>query len=203
MIPHPSLDEARSELRVSEEFLARYNRPGPRYTSYPTAPVWNDSFQATDLEQVHAAAEAALTPVSLYMHIPFCESLCLFCACNVIIQKNKEVAPPYLDVLKREIARVGAAISRKRLVTQFHWGGGTPTYLSPVQIEDLFGFTREHFTFGSDAEIGIEVDPRVTTPAHLKTLRKLGFNRLSMGIQDFQPEVQKAIHRVQPYEMTK
>src|SRR5215467_13737631 len=159
---YPTLEQMRGELRVNEEFLARYNRPGPRYTSYPTAPVWNDAFGPDDLEKVHAEAERARTPVSLYMHIPFCESLCLFCACNVIIQKNKEVAPPYLGVLKREIERVGSAISRKRAVTQFHWGGGTPTYLSPAQIEDLFGFTRERFTFGPDAEIGIEVDPRVT-----------------------------------------
>jgi oxygen-independent coproporphyrinogen-3 oxidase len=188
---------------VDQEFLTRYNRPGPRYTSYPTAPVWNDAFGPNDLEEVHEEADRARSPVSLYMHIPFCESLCLFCACNVIIQKNKDVAPPYLDVLKREIAHVGGKISRQRPVTQFHWGGGTPTYLSPSQIEDLFGFTREHFTFGPDAEIGIEVDPRVTSRTHLETLRKLGFNRLSMGIQDFQPEVQKAINRVQPFEMTR
>ena len=201
-LQNPTLEQARSELQVDQEFLTRYNRPGPRYTSYPTAPVWNDAFGPDDLEQVHEEADRASTPVSLYMHIPFCESLCLFCACNVIIQKNKEVAPPYLDVLKREIAHVGSKISRRRPVTQFHWGGGTPTYLSPAQIDELFSFTREHFTFGPDAEIGIEVDPRVTSRAHLETLRKLGFNRLSMGIQDFQPEVQKAIHRIQPFEMT-
>jgi len=200
---NPTLQQARAELQVSPEFLTRYNRPGPRYTSYPTAPVWNDTFGPDDLEKVHEEAERAATPVSLYMHIPFCESLCLFCACNVIIQKNKAVAPPYLDVLKREIARVGRAVSRKRAVTQLHWGGGTPTYLSPAQIEELFGFTREHFKFGGDAEIGIEVDPRVTTREHLEALRKLGFNRLSMGIQDFQLQVQKAIHRIQPFEMTR
>lgn len=191
------------ELRVNEEFLARYNRPGPRYTSYPTAPVWNDSFGPSDLERVHAEAERGRTPVSLYMHIPFCESLCLFCACNVIIQKNHEVAPPYLETLKKEIARVARAVSRSRPVVQFHWGGGTPTYLSPAQIEDLFGFTKERFSFAPDAEIGIEVDPRVTTRAHVEALRRLGFNRLSMGIQDFHPEVQKAIHRTQPYEITR
>ena len=203
MIPHPSLEEARRELHVSEEFLARYNRPGPRYTSYPTAPVWNDSFQATDLEQVHAAAEAALTPVSLYMHLPFCESLCLFCACNVIIQKDKSVALPYFEVLKKEIARVARSVSREREVVQFHWGGGTPTYSSPAQLEDLFGYSKERFRFSPDAEIGIEVDPRVTSREHLLTLRRLGFNRLSMGIQDFHQPVQKAIHRIQPYEITR
>src|SRR5579864_3382927 len=102
---NPSLQQMREELNVSEEFLARYNRPGPRYTSYPTAPVWNDSFGPSDLENVFDEAETAKTPVSLYMHIPFCESLCLFCACNVVIQKDKTVAPPYLDVLKRETER--------------------------------------------------------------------------------------------------
>jgi oxygen-independent coproporphyrinogen III oxidase len=193
----------REELRVSEEFLARYNRPGPRYTSYPTAPVWNDAFGPDDLDKVHTEADRAGAPVSLYMHIPFCESLCLFCACNVIIEKDKQVAPPYLHALKREMERVSRAVSRDRKVVQFHWGGGTPTYLTPEQIEDLFSATREQFSFAPDAEVGIEVDPRVTSRAHLETLRRLGFNRLSMGIQDFHPEVQKAIHRIQPYELTR
>jgi oxygen-independent coproporphyrinogen-3 oxidase len=198
-----SLQRMRDELRVSEEFLARYNRPGPRYTSYPTAPVWNDAFGPDDLETVHAAAERAKTPVSLYMHIPFCESLCLFCACNVIIQKDKRVAPPYLGVLKREIEHIGHGVSGERPVVQFHWGGGTPTYLTPEQIADLFGFARQHFNFSPDAKIGIEIDPRVTTREHLETLRGLGFNRLSMGIQDFHPEVQVAINRIQPFELTR
>jgi len=202
-LAYPTLQQMRDELHVGEEFLAKYNRPGPRYTSYPTAPVWNDSFGPADLENVFEEAESAKTPVSLYMHIPFCESLCLFCACNVVIQKNKSVAPPYLDVLQRETERISRSISKNRPVVQFHWGGGTPTYLSPVQIEDLFGFTRERFHFAPDSEIGIEVDPRVTSRAHLETLRKLGFNRLSMGIQDFHPDVQKAVHRIQPFEMTR
>jgi oxygen-independent coproporphyrinogen III oxidase len=200
---HPSLTQMREELRVSEEFLARYNRPGPRYTSYPTAPVWNDAFGPDDLEKVHQEANEKRSPVSLYMHIPFCESLCLFCACNVIIQKDKGVAPPYLGVLKQEMERVSRSVSRERPVVQFHWGGGTPTYLTPEQIEDLFGAARRRFTFSPDAEIGIEVDPRVTSRAHLETLRRLDFNRLSMGIQDFQPDVQKAINRIQPFEMTR
>src|ERR1700720_1611884 len=203
MIPQPTLEQMRGELRVSEEFLARYNRPGPRYTSYPTAPVWNDAFGPADLEAVHAEADAAKTPVSLYMHLPFCESLCLFCACNVIIQKDKHVSIPYFDVLKKEIARVGEAVSCQREVVQFHWGGGTPTYSTPAQLEDLFGYTKERFTFSPDAEIGIEVDPRVKSREHLETLRRLGFNRLSMGIQDFYEAVQRAINRIQPYEMTR
>lgn len=191
------------DLEVSEEFLAKYNRPGPRYTSYPTAPVWNDNFSQADLESFYTAADTAGTPVSLYMHLPFCESLCLFCACNVVIQKDKSAAIPYLQSLKKEITHVSRAVSSRREVVQFHWGGGTPTYLSPAQLEDLFGFTQERFVFARDAEIGIEVDPRVTSQEHLQVLRKLGFNRLSMGIQDFTPLVQQTIHRVQPFQMTR
>ena len=202
-ILNPTLREAHQELSVDEEFVERYNRPGPRYTSYPTAPVWTDSFGPAEYETAMADAERKSSPISLYMHLPFCESLCLFCACNVVIRKDKSGTPPYLATLKREIDRVSSGVSRQRHVTQFHWGGGTPTYLSPEQMEDLFTYTRERFTFAPDAEIGIEVDPRVTTPAHMETLRKMGFNRLSMGIQDFKEDVQKAVHRVQPYEMTR
>lgn len=192
-----------NQLHVSEEFLAKYNRPGPRYTSYPTAPVWNDQFGVADAEEVFRQADARGAPVSLYLHLPFCESLCLFCACNVVISKNKEVAPPYLKTLRREIERVAQFVSRSRPVIQYHWGGGTPTYLSPEQVEELFKFTSEHFSFASDAEIGVEVDPRVTSTAHLETLRRLGFNRLSMGVQDFEPLVQQTIHRIQPFELTR
>ena len=201
--PELTIELNRERFTISEEFLARYNRPGPRYTSYPTAPVWRDDFGPADLEGVYAQAEAAQTPVSLYMHLPFCESLCLFCACNVVITKDHSAAPPYLATLKREIEHVSHYVSRARQVVQFHWGGGTPTYLTPAQMEDLFGYAAERFSFAPDAEIGIEVDPRVTSEAHLEALRRLGFNRLSLGIQDFDPEVQEAVHRVQPFEMTR
>jgi oxygen-independent coproporphyrinogen III oxidase len=202
----PDTKEKRDKLeigQISDEILEKYNRPGPRYTSYPTAPVWKDDFGPDDLENYYERAEERRTPLSLYMHLPFCESLCLFCACNVSIQKDKSVAVPYLAALKKEIEHVAGRVSKNRAVSQFHWGGGTPSYLSPAQMEDLFEHTRERFTFAPDAEIGIEVDPRVTHRAHLETLRRLGFNRLSMGIQDFQPKVQETIHRVQPYEMTR
>jgi len=189
--------------QISDAFLEKYNRPGPRYTSYPTAPVWKEDFGPDDLEKYYARADELATPLSLYMHIPFCENLCLFCACTVSIQRDKKVAVPYLDALKREINHVGTRVSRKRPVIQFHWGGGTPTYLSVPQMEDLFQYTRDRFSFAPDAEIGIEVDPRVTSRTQLESLWRLGFNRLSMGIQDFQPKVQEAIHRVQPYEMTR
>jgi len=200
---NPSLREMQEELSVGEEFVARYNRPGPRYTSYPTAPVWTDAYGPNDFEAAMQTAEAKRSPVSLYMHLPFCESLCLFCACNVIIRKDKSVTPPYLSVLKKEIDHIANRVSRDRQVAQFHWGGGTPTYLTPEQIEDLFVYTKDRFNFAPNAEIGIEVDPRVTSTAHLETVRKMGFNRLSMGIQDFKEDVQKAIHRIQPYEQTR
>ena len=197
-----NLELEREQFRISSEFLALYNRPGPRYTSYPTAPVWRDDFRLDELGRAYEQAEAAGTPVSIYMHLPFCETLCLFCACNVVITKDHSVSPPYLATLKREIEHVSKQVSRSRPVVQFHWGGGTPTYLTPAQMEDLFGFTAERFLFAPDAEIGIEVDPRVTSADHLETLSRLGFNRLSMGIQDFDPEVQRAVRRVQPLEMT-
>jgi oxygen-independent coproporphyrinogen III oxidase len=200
--PGLNLELERERFRISPEFLALYNRPGPRYTSYPTAPVWRDDFRLDDLDRACQQAEAVRTPVSIYMHLPFCENLCLFCACNVVITKDHSVAPPYLATLKREIEHVSERVSHSRPVVQFHWGGGTPTYLTPAQMEDLFGFTAEKFSFAPDAEIGIEVDPRVTNAQHLETLRRLGFNRLSMGIQDFDPEVQRAVKRVQPLEMT-
>jgi oxygen-independent coproporphyrinogen-3 oxidase len=198
---HLRLDD--EQFQITEDFLARYNHPGPRYTSYPTAPVWNDRFGPDDLEKACAESESTRAPVSLYLHLPFCESLCLFCACNVVIQKDKQVAQPYLDILKKEIEQFSKRVSRTRSVVQYHWGGGTPTYLSPEQMENLFNFTRERFAFSPQAEIGVEVDPRVTSRAHLETLHRLGFNRLSMGIQDFHPEVQAAIHRIQPLELTR
>src|SRR3982074_3860611 len=116
----PTLERMREELRVNEEFLARYNRPGPRYTSYPTAPVWNDAFGPDDLESVHQEAQRAQTPISLYMHLPFCESLCLFCACNVIIQRDKRVAIPYLGVLNQELDRASRSVSKRREVLRCH-----------------------------------------------------------------------------------
>ena len=121
-----NLELERERFRISPEFLALYNRPGPRYTSYPTAPVWRDDFRLEDLDRAYEQAEAARTPVSLYMHLPFCESLCLFCACNVVITKDHSVTAPYLTTLKREIEHVSQRVSRSRHVVQFHWGGGTP-----------------------------------------------------------------------------
>jgi oxygen-independent coproporphyrinogen-3 oxidase len=201
--PKAEFQIASERFNITEDFLARYNKPGPRYTSYPTAPAWKEDFGPADMERSLAASDAAHTPISLYMHLPYCEALCLFCACNVVISKDKSVAPPYLATLKKEIAHFAERVSKNRNVVQFHWGGGTPTYLSPAQMEELFTYARERFTLAPDAEIGVEVDPRVTSREHFEMLRKLGFNRLSLGIQDFHPEVQQAIHRVQPYEQTR
>ncbi len=200
-----NIDIRTETLNITGEILDRYNVPGPRYTSYPTAPEWSDGFGPADydrtLEESNRSRPAR--PISLYTHLPFCERLCLFCGCNVVINKNHDVAPPYLQRLKWEIDRVSSKLDPSREVVQFHWGGGTPTYLSAEQMEDLFLYTKGRFRFAPDAEIGIEVDPRVTSAGQAKTLRRLGFNRISMGIQDFNPLVQQTIHRIQPYELTK
>lgn len=192
------------QVSFSRELLEKYNIPGPRYTSYPTAPEWKDDFGPGDMEKMLEQSNAGPhpRPVSLYMHLPFCDSLCLFCGCNVVIQKDHSKAQSYLDRLKWEVDAMSRHLDRARPVLQFHWGGGTPTYMAPEQLEDLFSWTRERFSFAPNAEIGVEVDPRVTTQEHVRTLRRLGFNRISMGVQDFNPEVQKTIHRIQPYELT-
>ena len=192
-------------VAVSPSMLDKYNQPGPRYTSYPTAPEWDDTFGEAELRQAFDEANRRTkpAPLSLYFHIPFCESLCLYCGCNTVINKRHEVALPYLSRLKQEIDWVADAVDRNRKVEQLHWGGGTPTYLLPNQIEDLYAHISERFSFSSDAEVSIEIDPRVTSNEHCRVLRRVGFNRVSMGIQDFDPLVQKTVHRVQPYEDTK
>lgn len=188
----------------TEELLRRYDRPGPRYTSYPTANEFHDGFTELHyrehLDRANTQADSAL---SLYAHLPFCEQRCLFCACNVIITPHRAVATPYMDHLLLEIDLLARHLPNRRRVSQLHWGGGTPTYYPPEELERLFHAFSERFTFTPDAEIGIEVDPRVTTPEHIGTLRRLGFNRVSMGVQDFTPEVQNAVHREQSYELTR
>jgi len=190
---------------ISVDLLRRYNVPGPRYTSYPTAPVWREGFSPRDYEEILASSRKADSPapLSLYLHIPFCESLCYFCACTVVITGNHSVEEPYLALLEREIDWIAARTGEGREVVQLHWGGGTPTYLSPDHISRLAVRLRASFRFAENAEVGVEVDPRVTTEAHLEALRSAGFNRLSMGVQDFDPDVQKAIHRIQPFEETR
>jgi oxygen-independent coproporphyrinogen-3 oxidase len=192
-------------LTVTQEILDRYNVAGPRYTSYPTAPEWLDSFGPEDYEQALTQSNDAIParPLSLYMHLPFCDRLCLFCGCNVVIKKNHDVLIPYLANLEWEIDQVAQRIDTSRPVVQFHWGGGTPTYLNATQLERLFNYARERFSFAPDAEIGVEIDPRVTEESQLNTLRRLGFNRISMGIQDFNPAVQKIVRRIQTFEQSK
>ena len=191
---------------VSLDLLHRYNVPGPRYTSYPTAPVWKEDFTPERYESVlrESAAETVPAPLSLYTHLPFCEALCYFCGCTVVITGTRHsLEDAYLETLEREIDWVADRAGAGRPVAQFHLGGGTPTYFAPERLRRLVQKFRSRFPFASDAEIGVEVDPRVTTREHLRALAELGFNRLSLGVQDFDPRVQTAINRVQPYEDTK
>jgi oxygen-independent coproporphyrinogen-3 oxidase len=183
--------------------LPRYATEGPRYTSYPTAPVWQpdygpDDFRA-DLRDDDVDASDGL---SLYVHVPFCESLCHFCACNKVITKDHERAGSYLDTIEREVAAVRSAVRVPRRATQLHWGGGTPTWLSPDEVRRLHRALVDAFPLAEGAEVSIEVDPRVTGPAHVEALAECGFNRISLGVQDFDPVVQQAVHRIQPADMT-
>ncbi len=199
-----NLDPARIET-----ILSRYAIEGPRYTSYPTAPVWNENFGAEQFEAELAGGSAEAASVagegdglSLYVHVPFCHSLCHFCACNRIITSNAELPLRFLDTLAREVAAVREA-SGPRTASQQHWGGGTPTHLTPDQVTRLFRTVTDAFPMREGAEISIEVDPRVTTDEHVAALRACGFNRISMGVQDIDPKVQEAIHRIQPIEQTR
>ena len=189
----------------TRELLERYDRPGPRYTSYPTALEFHDGVRndiyVDRLKRLNDASSDA--PLSAYMHLPFCEQRCSFCGCNVVITPHREVASRYLDAVEQEIDLLAAHLPNRRTIAQLHLGGGTPTYYTPEQLGRLFARFRRHFTFTPDAELGVEIDPRVTTFAHLDLLRSLGFNRLSMGVQDFDPKVQEAINRIQSYELTR
>jgi oxygen-independent coproporphyrinogen-3 oxidase len=191
---------------VSYDLLHKYNVPGPRYTSYPPAPSWSDAIGPADYERFLEESNAAPgpAPLSLYFHLPFCEKLCYFCGCTVVITgKNHATEDPYLAVIEREIRWLSKRVAPERPVVQLHLGGGTPTYFSPAHLERLIGTIRESFRFGENAEVGVEIDPRVTTPRHLEILWNGGFNRLSMGVQDFDPTVQKAINRIQPEPATR
>jgi oxygen-independent coproporphyrinogen-3 oxidase len=191
------------DLEHAAVLLPRYEGPAPRYTSYPTAPVWNESYGPDDLRRDLARTDVAPDDgLALYVHVPFCRSLCHFCACNRMITRDAALPARYLDVLEREVANVRTALAVPRAATQQHWGGGTPTHLTPEQIRRLFHMVTDAFPMRADAEISIEVDPRVTTAAHLDALRECGFDRISMGVQDFDERVQQAIHRIQPVAAT-
>lgn len=189
---------------TTSELLARYDRPGPRYTSYPTAVEFHPGFtEALYRERLAAANEQPDDPLSLYAHLPFCEARCLYCACNVVITPHREVAGNYLEHLLLEVDLLARHLPDRRTLSQMHWGGGTPTYYPPRDLDRLFRAIAERFRFTPDADIGIEVDPRVTTFEHVEALRRAGFNRISMGVQDFAPEVQEAVHRVQSFDLTR
>ena len=183
--------------------LAQYDKPGPRYTSYPTAVEFDESVDTQTYEDrlqlANAASDEAL---SVYMHLPFCEHRCLFCGCHVIISPDKQKAAPYLGLLEREIELLADRLPDRRKVSQLHLGGGTPTYQSPEQLDHLLTRFFEHFEATPDAELAVEVDPRVTTIEHIDALHAHGFNRISLGVQDFTREVQEAIERVQSVEQT-
>lgn len=185
---------------ISDDLLRRFDVPGPRYTSYPTADRFVEAFTEQDyvqaLEQRKAGSMAL--PLSLYVHIPFCESVCYYCACNKVITKHHERAAEYLRYLTQEVELQVAHFGQGHNVSQLHLGGGTPTFLSDAELEDLMAMLRSHFTLVPGGEYSIEVDPRTVTEERLRTLARLGFNRLSFGVQDFDPVVQKAVHRVQP-----
>lgn len=187
------------------ELLRRLDTNGPRYTSYPTADRFHERFGEREYRQALAARadlarHRAAPPLALYLHIPFCESVCYYCACNKVITRHHERAGEYLDALEREIALHVQALGARQRVTQVHFGGGTPTFLSDEELARVRGAIVCAFDVAPDAECSIEVDPRTASADRLAFLAALGFNRLSFGVQDFDPEVQQAVHRVQPAE---
>jgi len=189
---------------ISESLIRQYDVSGPRYTSYPTADRFVEAFSPDDyiqaLEQRHAGAAALALPLSLYVHIPFCESLCYYCACNKIITKHHDRAQAYLRYLNREIDMHVRHMGAGQVVSQLHFGGGSPTFLSDNELRELMGMLKRNFTLAPGGEYSIEIDPRTIDAGRLDVLAELGFNRLSFGVQDFDPEVQKAVHRIQPAE---
>ena len=208
-ISAPLAPAAEAAPVLSPELLRRFEAPGPRYTSYPTADRFVEAFGEADLLRALAQRNAGATlgqsgggsaPLSMYVHIPFCESVCYYCACNKVITKRHERALPYVEQLEIEIGLVRQALGAPQPVTQLHFGGGSPTFLSDPELDRLMASLRRAFRFADGAELSIEVDPRTVTPLRLCHLRQLGFNRISFGVQDFDPEVQQAVHRVQSYE---
>ena len=194
-----------TKIDVDIELLKKYDKPGPRYTSYPTAPYFHEDVRASDYlkhirkDDVRKGEEG----LSLYFHIPFCDTLCYFCGCNMMVTHNRQKIAYYLGYLIKEMELMRPNINPKRKVKQLHWGGGTPTYLQPDEIRRLGFAIRNLFGFDKDAELSVEIDPRGLTKEHLQALREVGFNRCSMGVQDFNPQVQKAVNRIQPESITR
>ncbi len=190
---------------IDIDLIKKYDTPGPRYTSYPTAPHFNESFTHKDyLKEIKNTNQGRHLPdLSLYFHLPFCDTLCYFCGCNMIVTRNRERIKRYIDDVKREIDQITRYLSPDRKVSQIHWGGGTPTHLNPDEIVDLNLYIHDRFEFNPDAEAGCEIDPRELTREHLEALRSSGFNRISMGVQDINESVQRAVNRIQPEALTR
>jgi oxygen-independent coproporphyrinogen-3 oxidase len=185
--------------------ILKYDRPGPRYTSYPTAPYFHEGFDAAAYARVvdETNAGASPPPLSLYVHLPFCQSVCYFCGCNVTFTKDRTLGDAYVDAVLKEMDLLASRLAPGRKVMQVHWGGGTPTFIPAPTLARLWKGIAGRFELDPKAEIGVEIDPREVTDAHLDLFAEAGFNRISMGIQDFDPQVQKAVHRIQPEDLTR
>jgi oxygen-independent coproporphyrinogen-3 oxidase len=190
---------------IDFDVLKRFNRPGPRYTSYPTAPVFSPEFSAEEFrnEIVATNSNGTDTPLSLYFHFPFCAKLCYFCGCNMRVTHDRALIRKYLDHLKMEIDMISGMIAPGRSAIQMHWGGGTPTHLTPEETREIGHYIKERFAFAPGIEASVEIDPRNLTEDHIAALNEVGFNRTSFGVQDFNPQVQEAINRVQSEEITR
>ena len=191
-------------IKFDVELINRYDKAGPRYTSYPTALELHDGYTEANYRQEIIKSNALGGPLSLYFHIPFCDTVCYYCACNKIVTKNRQHAEPYLANLLKEISLQGRLFAANREVRQLHWGGGTPTFLNAQQMQKLMATTRQYFSLKDDdtGEYSIEIDPRETNSETIKQLRDLGFNRISLGVQDFDPAVQKTVNRLQSEAQT-
>jgi len=190
---------------INLDLIKKYDKPGPRYTSYPTAPHFSDAFTYEEFLKEMDSSNAGSNPpdLSLYYHLPYCDTLCYFCGCNMIVSKNRERIGRYVQYLKKEIDLVSARIAQGRKAVQLHWGGGTPTHLTPDEISDLSSYIHSRFEFRDSVEASCEIDPRELTRAHLEALKEGGFSRISMGVQDVNEKVQKAVNRIQPETLTR
>lgn len=188
---------------INCDLLRKYDRPGPRYTSYPTVPEWSTDFGSGDYEKALKRISGSDDPLALYFHIPFCAARCFYCGCTTEIIKDNSAVDSYIDQLQQEMALVTSLLGKRRRVIQLHWGGGTPTALSCGQMEKLYQHIADHFDLDMKGELSVEIDPRVTTFEQLRRLRRLGFNRISLGIQDLASRVQEAIGRCQTAEQSK